>query len=113
VLDNNLAFAATGPNQNDLGYVLKFAVSTWTAVDGGLPPFLQFVGLDGTRGSLFAANLGQVFVTHDLGSTWLLASEGLPTVAHSSDLHWVLQTDATQYVYLATYGWSIFRARLP
>jgi hypothetical protein len=54
-----------------------------------------------------------VFVTHDLGSNWFLASDGLPAVAQGETLRYVRQSDGSRFMYLATYGWSMFRARLP
>jgi hypothetical protein len=37
----------------------------------------------------------------------------LPTVAQIKEIYYVLQPDNTQYRYLSTYGWSMFRASLP
>jgi len=54
-----------------------------------------------------------VFMTQNLGSTWLTASDGLPKVANGIELHYALQPDGSQFMYLATYGWSMFRASLP
>ena len=34
-------------------------------------------------------------------------------LAQANEIHYVLQPDNTQYMYLSTYGWSMFRAPLP
>jgi hypothetical protein len=38
------------------------------------------------------------------------ASDNLPAVTHISELHYVLQPNSNAFMYLATYGWSMFRA---
>jgi len=103
------AFAATAS-----GYVLKLAGQTWKAVGGGLPYDHPFISVDGDPNldSVFAANTNQVFVTHDQGSTWLSASHGLPTVAQSTELHYVHEPNGIEFMYLASYGWSMFSADL-
>jgi hypothetical protein len=103
---SSIAFAAAG------NYILQFTGQNWQPA-GSLPSSLNFVGVDGPGlTSIFAANASQVFVTHDLGTTWQSASDGLPAVANSKELHYVVQPDGNAYMYLATYGWSVFRAQL-
>jgi len=110
-----VAFAATGSVPYGPGYVMSFTGQAWQVTGGGaLPSNLPFLGVDGPNlGSIFAANSAQVFDTHDLGGTWLSASDGLPAVVHTSEIHYVLQPDGNQYLYLASYGWSALRALLP
>jgi hypothetical protein len=87
---------------------------SWDVVGGGLPNDLPFTTLEApSLGSLFAATGRRVYVTHDLGNSWMLASDGLPMVHFGTDLHFVLQPDGTQYLYLATFGRSLWRAVLP
>jgi len=106
------AFAATG---NNTGHVLSFDGLMWQAVN--LPSDEPFFSVDGPDiNSIFAASTTQVVVSHDLGATWFTASDGLPSVAHGTELHFVRQQDGNtyhSYMYLATYGWSMYRALLP
>ena len=108
-LFSSLGFAATNG-----GSVLVFNGQTWDLVGGGLPTSLPFTAVAAAdTGWVFAATRQQVYVTHDLGSTWLVASTGLPAVAQAESLRYVQQPDGSRFLYLATYGWSMFRARLP
>lgn len=108
----SIGFAAA--SGTPAGSVLTFAGQSWQVAGGGLPTNLPFVSIDGPDlTSIFAASQNQVFVTHDLGASWLTASDGLPTVAQANEIHYVLQPDNTQYMYLSAYGWSMFRASLP
>lgn len=111
---STVGLAATGASTSaNAGYVLSLLGDTWQPVSG-LPTNLPYYSVDGgTLGSVFVANSSQVFMTQDLGSTWLTASDGLPKVANGIELHYVLQPDGSQYMNLATYGWSMFRAQLP
>jgi hypothetical protein len=107
------AFAGTGLGDGH-GYVLTFGGVAWDFVGGGLPSDLPFVGLDGPDPrTILAMNIKQVFVTHDLGASWSTASDGLPTAVQGDELHYVTQRNGTKYVYLSTYGWSIWRTQLP
>jgi hypothetical protein len=107
-----IAFAAA--SGSPAGSVLTFAGQSWQVAGGGLPTNLSFVSIDGSDlTSIFAVSPNQVFVTHDQGASWLTASDGLPTLAQANEIHYVLQPDNTQYMYLSTYGWSMFRAPLP
>jgi hypothetical protein len=118
---STVAFAATGgpPGCDGCvgpappGYVLTYTGQSWEVAGGGLTSDQAFVTVDGPNvGSVFVATSDKVFVTHDLGSTWLAASDGLPTVPQSNELHYGLQPDGTGYMYLSTFGWSVFRAPL-
>jgi hypothetical protein len=52
-------------------------------------------------------------VSRDLGATWATAVDGLPTLPLGQDLSFVTQPDGARYLYLATYGHSLWRAQLP
>ena len=109
---NTVGLAATGSTAGG-GYVLSLLGTTWQPVSG-LPTNLPYNSVDGgSLSSVFVANTSQVFMTQNLGSTWLTASDGLPKVANGIELHYALQPDGSQFMYLATYGWSMFRASLP
>jgi hypothetical protein len=106
-------FSSVGLAATSSGHVLRLVGAQWNAVTG-LPASLGFLSVDGPAlGSIFVATNDRVFVTHDLGSTWLLASDGLPAVVQSNELHYALNPDGQAYMYLSTYGWSMFRAALP
>jgi hypothetical protein len=107
-----IAFATM--NVGNSGYVLAWQGQTWDSVGGGLPNNLPFYTLEAPDlGSLFAANGTNVYVTHDLGKSWLVASDGLPAEPEGVDLHFAIQPDGTKYLYLATNGRSLWRAALP
>lgn len=109
-----VAFAALQVGGN--GYVLEWQeqAQTWEVVGGGLPNEVPFTALEApSLLSLFAATGRRVYVTHDLGNSWMLASDGLPMVPQGLDLHFVVGPDGTKYLYLATYGRSLWRAVLP
>ena len=110
---SSVGLAATNSsNSSKGGYVLSLLGDSWQPTSG-LPTNLPYNSVEGRDlGSVFVANTSQVFMTQDLGSTWLTASDGLPKVANGIELHYVRQPDGNQYVYLATYGWSMFRAPL-
>jgi hypothetical protein len=109
-----VAFAATGPDGNGSGRILTLLGQSWGVPAGALPSSDPFVAMEAPDlKSLFVATNGQVYVSHDLGNSWLSASEGLPAAANTEELHFVTQAEGTRYIYLATYGWSMFQARLP
>jgi hypothetical protein len=106
-----VAFAALQVGGN--GYLLAWDGQIWNPlVTGSLPNNLPFTSLEARLGSLFAATRTGVYVTHDGGKTWFTASDGLPTVSQGMDLHVVYDLNGTHYLYLATYGWSLWRAVL-
>ncbi len=99
-------------NTSKGGYVLSLLGDSWQPTSG-LPTNLPYNSVEAASlSSVFVANTSQVYMTQDLGSTWLTASDGLPKVANGIELHYVLQPDGSSYMYLATYGWSMFRALL-
>jgi hypothetical protein len=111
---SSIGLAATSSSKSSNGgYVLSLLGDSWQPTSG-LPTNLPYNSVEGPNlGSVFVANTSQVFTTQDLGTTWLTASDGLPKVANGIELHYVAQPDGTHYIYLATYGWSMFRAPLP
>lgn len=102
-------FSAIGMATTASGHVLALTDQTWNVSDGALPTNQAFVSVEGPDlASEFVTNSQQVFVTHDLGSTWLDASQGLPARAQGNELHF----DGNGNMCLSTYGWSMFRAPL-
>jgi hypothetical protein len=109
---SSVAFAAY--NANGKGYVMQWNGQSWNAASGTLPSELPFTSVEALDlGSVFVASRTNVYSTHNLGSSWMVASDGLPYVAQGRDLRAVKQPDGTMYLYLATYGWSLWRAKLP
>jgi hypothetical protein len=53
-----------------------------------------------------------VFISHDVGTTWATANNGLPFLPQGADLRYVLQPNGTAYIYMATYGHSLWRTVL-
>jgi Repeat of unknown function (DUF346) len=63
--------------------------------------------------NLFAATDSRVFVSRDLGDTWLLATKGLPKRPHCNGLGTgAPRKDGGRYMYLGTWGRSVWQARL-
>jgi hypothetical protein len=103
----------TSEHASGHGYVMEWLGQTWDAVSGSLPNNLPFTSLEAPDlSSVFAATMGTVYVTHNLGATWLTAADGLPIISGGTDLHYVAQPDGKQYLYLGTFGWSLWRTQL-
>ena len=89
---------------------------TWTRADTGLPGSMYFT-LDVDRSTsparVFVANDNAVFGSKDKGVTWSNVSNGLPRQPRCSDLR-VAQPGGNGpiYLYLATFGWSVWRTTL-
>jgi hypothetical protein len=100
------------------GYVLRIRAPKAEALP--MLPREGFYGLelarDPERTSIYAATDSSVYVSRDpkgaLGDTWMLASHGLPKRPHCGDLSYVAQADGERWLYLSTYGRSVWRARL-
>lgn len=116
----SIAFAALN-NGSGSGFIVSFNGTSWSTVGGGLPTSRPFLSVAAPNlGSVFAADTQTVYVTHDLGSTWLLAPTGLPALdmalagpGGTHTLRWAVQSDGLVHLYLASRGWSVFEAVLP
>jgi hypothetical protein len=102
-------------------HVLAWTPETqsWNALDGGLPSDFSFkavayedFGAMGL-GNLYVATASHVFVTYNLGQSWFTVSDGLPAACQARDLRIAIQPDGKKYLYLATFGRSLWRASLP
>lgn len=51
-------------------------------------------------------------MSEDSGETWENFSDGLQEQAHCRDLCFVEHKDGSRYLYLGTWGWSLWRANL-
>jgi hypothetical protein len=92
---------------HDTGTLLRLSGTAWDATTGS--GFLAFA-LDPVRPSsrVFAATDSQVFVSEDNGDTWTAASQGLPRRPHCSDLRIAKGKDGAHFLYLSTYGRSVW-----
>jgi hypothetical protein len=83
-------------------------------VAGALPHVLPFKAIAAADlRSIFVANDTGLYDTHDGGTTWNNASDGLPSVITANDLQIATEPDGGTFVYLATCGRSLWRAQLP
>lgn len=118
VLSNNLAFAILSNSQFAPGnFILHWDGVSWNAVGVGKGlPGDQFAALETTNPkplfTLFAATDKQVFESDDNGDTWQAQSGGLPTRPHCTDLRFVTEPTGARFLYLSTYGRSVWRASL-
>jgi hypothetical protein len=124
-VDAMVAFAPPGSsaiafavyNVNGTGYVLRWTGQTFHAVGGSRDNNLPYTAIDAiaTGGGtvIFLASNANVYSSYDFGDSWRIASDGLPFVAQAVDMHAIHHTDGKSYVYLSTYGWSLWRAVLP
>jgi hypothetical protein len=74
--------------------------------------YIFAMDMDRSENNLFVATDSRVFVSPDLGVTWKSVSVNLPARPHCSDLRFSLQPDGTKYLFLSTYGRSLWRARV-
>jgi hypothetical protein len=116
--DNEHAFAICN-HATANGYVLRLRreSANWEPLLHGLP-MERLIGLDTdwTVGSgskpMYVATNSRVYVSTDDGDTWRDASNGLPKVGHLSGLRFFASSNNIRYLYVGTYGRSVFRARL-
>ena len=124
VLRDGVAFASY-TTANDGGRILQSNFLTWELLGSsanvargqGLPTDAgPIYGFDIDRGgethTLFACTDTAAYDSHDEGETWLLANTGLPRRPHCTELRAVAHDDGRRYVYLSTFGRSVWRARL-
>ena len=99
------------------GYVMSLDGNNWdwNPVASNLPhdrPLNSIVASD--LRSIFVSTSAYVYDTHDGGKTWTQASSGLPAdITGKNELKIVRESDRVAYLYLATYGRSLWRAQLP
>jgi hypothetical protein len=121
-ITDKLAFAATEGGPGNDGNIIFNDGSGW-ALTPGEPKSGRVVAIAADPSTeiptLFVitetkdvkqANL--VFVSGDLGRTWLVATNGLPLAIHAADLRWVDDGEG-QRLYLSSYGRSVWVANKP
>jgi hypothetical protein len=96
------------------GYVMSVRDAVWNSVGDTLPHALPFKTIAAADlRSIFVATDKAVYDTHDAGRTWNSASDGLPAIISANDLQIVTEPSGATFIYLATYGRSLWRAQLP
>ena len=88
----------------------------WKPLSGGLPDeIFMAMDTDWTRHPkpLFVATPTKVYGSRDNGVTWHLQAQGLPKQPHCGDLRFVFTSSQERYLYLSTYGWSVWRTQVP
>jgi hypothetical protein len=98
---------------DDVGNVLLTLAGVWQ-LTSAQPTTARLLAVAADKNTdpptLFVASETQVFVSADLGKTWLTASNGLPAAVHCSDLEY-LDLGQRQELYLTTYGRSMWVAK--
>jgi hypothetical protein len=64
-------------------------------------------------GHLFVATASTVYMYDEGQDAWYLANDGLPAWANCSDIRYVADPVEGPMLYLATYGWSVWKAKPP
>jgi hypothetical protein len=116
-LADGTAYALLNASQKN--YILGWNGQQWSVVNVArtrLPDTQAFTALEADHTTqpptLFAATDNRVFESNNGGITWVAAPLGLPVRPHCTDLRFAQQSDGGHYMYLATYGRSVWRARL-
>jgi hypothetical protein len=93
------------------------AFGTWQLLSN--PPITeQYFGLETDwtplrpARTIFVCTDSQIFSTTNAGITWNDIKPGLPTMPHCRDLQYIREPSGNEFLYLATFGWSIWRLRL-
>ena len=92
------------------GQLLRWNGQQWAALPAA-STWIAFAA-DRTTGRLFACSNEDVLSSADGGQTWIDASVGLPVSPHCTDLRVGTDADGGSSLYLATYGRSVWRAKV-
>jgi hypothetical protein len=122
VLSDKVALATYNYAVTGAGYLIRTRNSgeDWEKVDGfPLVPatgtrYLFGLDYDYTTSpkTLYVSTETSVWVSKDNGLTWNDFSNGLPECPNCGDLRYVELLDGTRFLYLGTWGWSVWRIRL-
>ena len=79
-----------------------------------LDGFDNFIAMtfDPVASALYACTDNRVFVSRDEGDTWLLATKHLPSRVHCTSFALGAPRPSGRYLYLSTYGRSVWQAKL-
>jgi hypothetical protein len=120
--DDTLAFALyDGPNTRA---ILQSNFFSWDPL-GSNDNVVRGLNLDGMENfiamtidrvtspaTLYACTDNRVFVSRDEGDTWLLANKDLPSRVHCTSFAIGAERFSGRYLYLATYGRSVWQAKI-
>jgi hypothetical protein len=110
VFDDSLMYAI-----HSAGWILRYNASVWDILPG--LPWQQYTTLEAdwtaTPKVLYAATSTSVFSTDNNGQSWTNNSQGLPAAPQCTDLRIAVVPGGSKYLYLATYGRSLWRAPIP
>jgi hypothetical protein len=109
VQNDSLIFAL-----DSAGFVLKYDGSAWDILPGLPQQQYAAIETDWTVDPkvLYLATDRTVMSSADNGQTWTIETQGLPAHPHCADLRFVIQPDQNKYLYLGTYGRSLWRAQI-
>jgi hypothetical protein len=112
---STLAYATVNYGGSDgNGYVMFWNGQSWNSVGSNLPHDLPFFSIAARDiNNVFVGSEVGVYDTHDGGNTWNQASNGLPNIVNVGELRIVTEPSGTTYLYLATFGRSLWRTPLP
>jgi len=112
VLNDENAFALYTTDQVNSGFLLKTADggTTWEIMPAPSKG-LTSIELDWTTGAFYLSDTDHVYISRNNCKTWTRASIGLPQHCQGIDLRFVAQPDGKNFLYLATYGWSLWRVQ--
>ncbi|KAH7333507.1 hypothetical protein BKA65DRAFT_553866 [Rhexocercosporidium sp. MPI-PUGE-AT-0058] len=93
---------------------LRFAGTAWDIVPTNALSNFWSIQADWTQEppTLYGTTGTSVFSTIDNGATWTNDSAGLPVTPNCNDLRLVTQQDGAKYLYVSTWGRSLWRAKL-
>jgi hypothetical protein len=112
VLSDENAFALYNSQRTNISRLLMTTDggATWEVVPAPSET-LASVELDWTTGALYVCDAAHVYVSRNKGKTWTRASLGLPEHCQGIDLRFIAQPDGKNFLYLASYGWSMWRTQ--
>lgn len=116
-LSENVAFAIINSTSLKHNYVLRLDGLRWAPpLSAGLPLDQFFYAIEGVfqenRQLIFVTTDDRVYMSEDAGNNWVPASRNLPRRPHCADLRVVILDIAQSWLYLSTYGRSVWRAPL-
>jgi hypothetical protein len=111
VHQNHFAFLITG------ALVYHYDGNNWSTVPGtGLPVGVGYAAIetDWTQSpkTLYVATTNKIYASMNNGATWADVSAGLPRSANCQDIRFVVEKSKATFLYVSTYGWSVYRKLL-
>jgi hypothetical protein len=116
-LSESVAFAIINNTSLNNNYVLRLDGLRWAPpLSAGLPLDQFFYAIEGmfqeNRQLIFVTTDDRVYMSEDAGNNWVPASRNLPRRPHCADLRVSILDIAQSWLYLSTYGRSVWRAPL-